>query len=519
MAIREVQDLHHQENQSAIEETFLIELKNISKSFPGVKTLDQVSFQLRPGEVHALVGENGAGKSSLVKIISGVYQPDEGEIYLFGKKRTNLNPRLTRDLGIAVIHQELSLVPQMNAVQNLYLGREKETSGLLINHRKAKREAKAIFERLDLQIDLDLPVRHLPLAQQQMIEIARCLHLGAKVIIMDEPTSSLTEKEVRNLFDLVESLKKQNIGIVYISHFLNEIFELCDRATVLRDGLLIDTVSISSVTEDDLTRMMVGRDLSGVQFRVNRPSKGSEVLRVENLTYKDQVRNVSFQLREGEILGLAGIVGAGRTTLARLIIGDLIPDEGKIFVNQQEKSIRSPQDAIREGIAYVPEDRKSKGLVLGLTIKENIILPIIKRLATKGWLKESSKKKVAKKYVDELKIKPPHLHLETRNLSGGNQQKVVLAKWLAADSKIFIFNEPTRGIDIGAKHEIYRLLDELAKNGCAILLISSEMPELLGLSDRIAVMRQGVITKEFPIEEASEDLIIKHMIDYGGETA
>lgn len=511
--------LHQTENQSAVQEELLIELKNVSKSFPGVKTLDQVSFQLRPGEVHALVGENGAGKSSLIKIISGVYQPDEGEIYLFGKKRTNLNPRITRDLGIAVIHQELSLVPQMNAVQNLFLGRENASSGFLLNHKKAKKEATEIFERLDLKIDLDTPVHHLPLAQQQMIEIARCLHLGAKVIIMDEPTSSLTEKEVRNLFNLVESLKKQNIGIVYISHFFNEIFQLSDRATILRDGLLIDTVSISSVTEDDLTRMMVGRDLSGIKFRTFRQSQKSEVLRIENLTYKDEVQNVSLQLHEGEILGLAGIVGAGRTTLARLIMGDLIPNQGKIYINGEERLIRRPQDAIRAGIAYVPEDRKGKGLVLGLSIKENITLPIIKRLTNKGWVRNASKEQVAKKYINELKIKPPHLNLETRNLSGGNQQKVVLAKWLAAESKIFIFNEPTRGIDIGAKHEIYRLLDELAKNGCAILLISSEMTELLGLSDRIAVMRQGIITKEFPIEEATEDLIIKHAIDYGGETA
>lgn len=511
--------LQPMEHQPSIQEDLLIELKNISKSFPGVKTLDRVSFQLRLGEVHALVGENGAGKSSLIKIISGVYQPDEGEIYLFGKKRTNLNPRITRDLGIAVIHQELSLVPQMNAVQNLFLGREQATSGFLLNHKRAKKKAKEIFERLELTIDLDKPVHHLSLAQQQMIEIARCLHQGAKVIIMDEPTSSLTEKEVRNLFDLVESLKKQNIGIVYISHFLNEIFQLSDRATVLRDGMLIDTVPIASVTEDDLTQMMVGRDLSGVQFRTDRQSTKREVLRIENLTYQDKVQNLSLRLHEGEILGLAGIVGAGRTTLARLIVGDLIPDQGKIYVNGEEKSIHGPQDAIQAGIAYVPEDRKGKGLVLGLSVKENITLPIIRKLTNKGWIRNTSKEAVAKKYIQELKIKPPHIDLETRNLSGGNQQKVVLAKWLAAESNIFIFNEPTRGIDIGAKYEIYRLLDELAKNGCAILLISSEMPELLGLSDRIAVMRQGVITKECSIEEASEDLIIKYMIDYGGETA
>lgn len=511
--------MHQMEHQTSTKEELLIELKNISKSFPGVKTLDRVSFQLRPGEVHALVGENGAGKSTLIKIISGVYQPDEGEIYLFGKKRTNLNPRITRDLGIAVIHQELSLVPQMNAVQNLFLGRETETSGFLIDHRRAKKKAKEIFDRLELTIDLDTPVRHLSLAQQQMIEIARCLQQGAKVIIMDEPTSSLTEKEVRNLFDLVEALKKQQMGIIYISHFLNEIFQLSDRATILRDGVLIDTVPIASVTEDDLCRMMVGRDLSEVQYRTVRQPGKHEALRIENLTYKDKIQNVSLRLHKGEILGLAGIVGAGRTTLARLIIGDLTPDQGKIYINGQEKSIHSPRDAIQAGIAYVPEDRKGKGLVLGLSIKENIVLPIIKKLTNKGWIRNTSKEKVAKKYIHELKIKPPHVNLATRNLSGGNQQKVVLAKWLAAESKIFIFNEPTRGIDIGAKYEIYRLLDKLAKKGHAILLISSEMPELLGLSDRIVVMRQGVITKECPIEEATEDLIIKHMIDYGGETA
>lgn len=492
---------------------YLIHVKGVSKSFPGVKTLDQVEFTLRPGEVHALVGENGAGKSSLMKIISGVYQPDEGEITMFGQVRKNLTPRATRDLGISMIHQELSLVPQMNAIQNLFLGDEKiGSTPLLLDNKKSRKAAENIFKQLEIDIDLDVPVKDLPLAKQQMIEISRCLYTGAKVIIMDEPTSSLSEKEVRSLFKLINYLKKQNVGIIYISHFFEELFEICDCATILRDGKFIDHVQMSNVTKDDLVRMMVGRDLSG-QFERSKREKGEEVLRIENFTSGHDVQNVSLSLHAGEVVGLAGIIGAGRTTLARMIIGDILKDEGKIYLNGKHINIKSPLHAIQSKIAYIPEDRKGKGLILGMDISGNTTLPILNKVINKGLLNRGKLVEITKKYIKDLNIKPSNHKMMARNLSGGNQQKIVLAKWLAANARIFIFNEPTRGIDIGAKREIYKLIDRLTLEGAAVLLISSELPELLGLSDRIMVMRQGKITKTWKTEETSEELIVKYALD------
>jgi ribose transport system ATP-binding protein len=496
----------------------LIRIEGVSKSFPGVKTLDRVSFTLRAGEVNALVGENGAGKSSLMKIITGVYQPDEGEIYLFGEKRRHLTPRLTRDLGISMIHQELSLVPQMNAVQNLLLGREIVGMRPFLDLKKSRKEAQAIFERLELDVDLNVPVSQLPIAQQQMIEIGRCLYAKSKVIIMDEPTSSLTEKEVRKLLQLVKTLKEEKIGIIYISHFLKEIFQVSDRCTVLRDGKLIDVVQTAETNEDNLVRMMVGRELSELRVRSDRP-KGREVLRLDQVSNGRDVKDVSLTINEGEIVGLAGIIGAGRTSLARMIIGDMPVVRGQMLIRGKPVNFSRPRDAIKAGIAYIPEDRKGKGLVLGMSVASNISLPVLNRMTRQGLIRHSLIYREADRHVHNLNIKPANYQNIVRNLSGGNQQKVVLGKWLAANANIFIFNEPTRGIDIGAKREIYKLMDELAQKGAAILLISSELPELLGVSDRIAVMNQGYLVKEWPVEEASEELIVKYALDQGGENA
>jgi len=494
-------------------ENLLIQAKEISKSFPGVKTLNKVNFNLKEGEVHGLIGENGAGKSSLMKVISGVYQPDAGEVHLFGEERNNLTPKLTKELGIAMIHQELSLVPQMNAVENLFLGNEKKSYfSWFVDYKSAVSEAKKIFKQLEIDINLKVPVQELPLAQQQMIEIARCLFLGAKVIIMDEPTSSLTNYEIEKLFDLIRSLKKEKVGIIYISHFLQELFDIGDRSTVLRDGNFVGEVSMNEVTEEDLHRMMVGRDLDEHIIKEFNTKK-TEHFRIENFTnHQRKIENISLSVFEGEIVGLAGIIGMGRTDIARMIIGDLERDKGEIYIKNKMVNIKSPEDAINYGIAYVPEDRKGEGLVLGMSVKDNIALPNLRKLQRSGILQHSNIEKESDYYVNELNIKTPNSDQIVLNLSGGNQQKVILAKWMAAKSKIFIFNEPTRGIDVGAKREIYKLMNSLTKEGVSIILISSDLPEILGLSDRIMVMREGEITKEIKQEEATEELIVKHAL-------
>jgi ribose transport system ATP-binding protein len=486
----------------------LLEMHGISKTYPGVQALKGIDLRLGAGEVLGLVGENGAGKSTLMKILSGAIQADGGEIRLLGQPVQITDPRHARDLGIAMIHQELALVPQFSAVQNLFMGRELTLRNGVLDWGRARAETKAILARFNLSINVDRPVSQLPLAIRQMIEIARAISSGARIVIMDEPTSSLTAHETEELFRVTRSLRDEGVGVIYISHHLEELFHLCDRATVLRDGALVGTVDIANSSRDQIVRMMVGREPSEFAKREHL-EPGEEVLRVEGITRAGVLRDVSLTVRKGEVVGLAGLVGAGRSELARAIIGADPIDAGRVLLNGREVRIRTPEDAARVGIAYVPEDRKGQGLVLGMSIEANVTLPILKKLTRWGLLRTRRRREVAQKLVNDVQMRPPDVRRLAMQLSGGNQQKVVLGKWLGDNATVFILDEPTRGIDVGAKVEIYNLIDRLAHAGAGILLISSELPEILGLSDRVGVMRQGRIVDQCSRAEATEERIVQ----------
>jgi ribose transport system ATP-binding protein len=491
-----------------MDDQFLLEMDGISKVYPGVQALKGVDLRLRRGEILALVGENGAGKSTVMKVLSGATHADAGEIRLGGQPVHIIDPRHARDLGIAMIHQELALVPQFSAVQNLFMGRELTRTGGVLDWGRARAEAKRILAGFNISLDVDRPVMNLPLAIRQMIEIARAVSSGARIVIMDEPTSSLTAHEAQDLFRVTHSLREQSVGVIYISHHLEELFHLCDRATVLRDGSLVGTVDIADTTRDQIVRMMVGREPSEFAKR-DHLAPGAEALRVEGMSRSGVLQDVSLAVHRGEVLGLAGLVGAGRSELARAIIGADPIDTGRVMLHGQEVRIRTPEDAAKAGIAYVPEDRKRQGLVLGMSIEANITLPILPRLAPHGWLSTRRRHDIAQGLAGEVQVRPPNVRRLAMQLSGGNQQKVVLGKWLGDQASVFILDEPTRGIDVGAKVEIYQLIDRLAHAGAAILLISSELPEILGLSDRVAVMRQGRIVDQCPRAEATEERIVQ----------
>ncbi len=492
----------------------LLEMTGITKSYPGVQALRGIDLQLRAGEVLALVGENGAGKSTLMKVLSGAILADSGEVRLLGQLVQIADPRHARDLGIAMIHQELALVPQFSAVQNLFMGRELTLGGAVLDWRRARAEARAILARFNLAIDVDRPVARFPLAIRQMIEIARAVSSGARIVIMDEPTSSLTATETDDLFRVTRSLRDEGVGVIYISHHLEELFHICDRAVVLRDGELAGTVEIAAASRDQIVRMMVGREPSEFAKREHL-EPGDEALRVEGISSTGVLHDISLTVRKGEVLGLAGLVGAGRSELARVIIGADPMTAGRVFLAGKEVRIRTPEDAANAGIAYVPEDRKGQGLVLGMPIEANITLPILPKLARWGILNTRRRRTVAQKLVGDVQMRPPDVRRLAMQLSGGNQQKVVLGKWLGDNASVFILDEPTRGIDVGAKVEIYTLIDRLARAGAAILLISSELPEILGLSDRIAVMRGGRIVDECARADATEERIVQAAMGRG----
>jgi ribose transport system ATP-binding protein len=488
--------------------TPLLDMRDITKTYPGVQALKQVNLDLRAGEILALVGENGAGKSTLMKVLSGAILPDSGEIWLAGQRVQMTDPRHARDLGIAMIHQELALAPQFSATQNLFMGREVTGRGGLIDWRAAREEARRILARFDLEIDVDRPVARMPLAIRQMIEIARAVSLGARIVIMDEPTSSLTTHETENLFKVTRQLRDEGVGIIYISHHLEELFALCDRALVLRDGAGVGSVILANTDRDQLVRMMVGREPSEFAQREPLPP-GPELLRVENVTRAGVLHGCSLTVRQGEVVGLAGLVGAGRSELARAIIGADPMDSGRVLLRGQVVRVRSPEDSAKAGIAYVPEDRKGQGLVLGMPIEANLTLPILPKLTKWGILRTRERRTLAQKLAADVQMRPPDVRRQVGKLSGGNQQKVVLGKWLGDNASVFILDEPTRGIDVGAKVEIYTLIDRLARAGAGVLLISSELPEILGLSDRIAVMRQGRIVDESSRADATEERIVQ----------
>lgn len=492
-----------------MKEDYILEVRNIHKSFAGTKeVLDSVDFQLIKGEIHALIGENGAGKSTLIKIISGVLQPDLGRIILEGKEVKFKDPLDAQIHGIAAVYQEPAVFPNLSVAENIFTGHYKTNSfSKRLDWKEMYSEALSLLKSLGLEIDPRLPVKSLSIAERQIIEIARVLSINPKILIMDEPTSALTLEETKRLFTIMKKLKEAGTSIIFISHRLEEVFEIADRVTVLRDGHYIGTKKVSEASIDELIQMMVGRTLKDM-YPKEEIKKGDVILRVEKLTKEGEFYDVSFELHRGEVLGIAGLVGAGRTELAQAIFGIRRLNAGKIYINNQEVKISSPNDAIRHGIVYVPEDRHQHGVILQMDITCNITLPILKQLSMKGWIDRESEKELAKRYYELLDIRGIGLWQKVLTLSGGNQQKVVLAKWLATSPKILILDEPTRGIDVGAKVAIYQFINRLAREGYGIILISSELPEVLGMSDNILVMHEGKIVGKFSRKEATQEKVL-----------
>lgn len=487
---------------------YVLQLKNVKKTYPGVVALDDVSLDVRKGEVHALVGENGAGKSTLIKTCSGAVIPDSGDIVINGKTFHSMNPRLSIENGIAIIYQEFNLVGDLSVAENIFLGRAIR-NGIVIDKKEMVKESEKVFEKLHIHIDPNELVRNLTVGYQQMVEIGKAIQQDVKLLIMDEPSAPLTAAEAESLFKIVDTLKKNGVSIIYISHRLDEIFRLSDRVTVLRDGHYIKTVDTKDTNVDELISMMVGRTLNE-KFPGREPCIGEEtILEVKNLCGNGD-EDISFSLKKGEILGLGGLIGAGRTELAQMIFGVAEKTSGQIIFKGREINPKSPRDAINLGIALVPEDRKQAGVLLGLSIKQNINMPIYERISRLSVIRKRKECSIADTYVKELGIKTPSVEQLSKNLSGGNQQKVVLAKWLAANSELIIFDEPTRGIDVGAKYEIYKLMNDLVEKGKTILLISSEMEELMGMSDRILVLAEGKATGELDRNSFSQETIMNY---------
>jgi ribose transport system ATP-binding protein len=491
--------------------TPLVTIANLDKAFPGVQALRKARFELFPGEVHALVGENGAGKSTLMKVLAGIYLKDAGEIRIDGVPADIPSPRAAQDLGIGIIHQELNLMNDLTAAQNIFIGREpKRAFGLLLDEEALNRDAASIFARLNLRLDPRTEVGELTVAMQQMVEIAKALSFKSKVLIMDEPTAALNNTEIAELFRIIRRLKAEGVGIVYISHKMDELKEISDRVTVMRDGEYIGTVPTAATTMEAIISMMVGRSLTETKTSIPDASASETVLEVRNLRRGQAIRDVSFKLRKGEILGFAGLMGAGRTEVARAIFGADPLDGGEIIVRGKPVTIRSPRDAVRLGIGYLSEDRKRFGLATAMDVAANIVMPCLRRFLAFGiFLKARAIRETARSAIARLQIRTPSEAQEVRFLSGGNQQKIVIAKWLARDCEILFFDEPTRGIDVGAKNEIYKLLNALAAQGRAIVMISSELPEILRMSHRIAVMCEGRLTGELPGEGTTQEDIMR----------
>lgn len=489
--------------------TAILELKSITKQFPGVKAIDNVSLCLRKGDVLGLVGENGAGKSTLIKILSGAYRKEQGDILINGECVNISSPIDALRAGIAVIYQELSLVRQLNVVENLYLGRLIKNKAGFVDWRKMINETKIIFQKYKIDIPLDVPVRELSVAQCQLVEILRAISWGARIIIMDEPTSSLTNTEVEMLFGIIKELHSNEITVIYISHKIGELFRICNRVSVLKDGKNSGEFDINAITPDDIVSSMIGRKLE--TYYPNRASNkyNEELLRVENLNLDARVKNVSFSVHRGEILGFSGLVGSGRTEIMKSIFKAEHTATGSIYIEGKRIRIRNPKEAIKAGIAFVTEDRRYEGLVLVAPCCHNITLANFNSIKGKlGFIKIKKERELAKEHIYKLKIKTPNELSVVSELSGGNQQKVVVAKWLNTEAKIFIFDEPTRGIDVGAKSEIYQLMVDIANQGKAVIMVSSELPEVLGVCDRILVVCHGQISGEFNKEEATEQRIM-----------
>jgi|LSQX01.2.fsa_nt_gb ribose transport system ATP-binding protein len=490
----------------------ILKAVGITKEFPGVKALRNVNFEVEAGEVHGLIGENGAGKSTLVKILTGVYKQDSGQILLNGENVNIDNPHIAFEYGISVIHQELNLLRDLNVTTNVLLGGYFPKKGPFIDWKKANNEVQSYVNLVDDSISSKSIIRNMSISKAQLIEISKSFSRNAKIVFMDEPTSSLSNTEQEKLFKVIEEMKKKGVAVIYISHRLEEIMNICDRITVLRDGQYIDTLKVEDTNIDHLVSLMVGREVEDRYPKVYNQI-GEKMLEVKNLNIHNTLHNISFNVRKGEILGLYGLVGAGRTELARAIFGVDKIDSGEIFINSKKVKVNSVADAVDNGIALLTEDRKYQGLQMEMSVEENITIPCIncnsvKKDYFKGiFINRKATKRNTQEYIDLLKIRTPSINQKVKFLSGGNQQKVVLAKWLSTNPKIIIFDEPTRGIDVGTKVDIYLLMQQLAKEGAAIVMISSELPEVMGISDRIIVMREGNIVAEFNRDEATEEKI------------
>ena len=491
----------------------LLEMKGIGKTFPGVKALEGVNLTIREGQVHALLGENGAGKSTLIKILSGAYTKDEGQIFFEGKPVEIRGPHDAQALGISTIYQEFNLARDLTVAENIFLG-HLPRKGMTVDWATVKARSREILNTLGVTFSVDAHTSTLSVAEQQLVEIAKSLNRKTRILIMDEPSAVLGEKDLEKLFQVVRSLQAQGIGIIYISHRLKEIFEVADEVTILKDGRYVTTKNVSEVTMNDLVRLMIGRDLKDVYpKRTLTPS--DVLLEVHDVSQTKLLRDVSFQLHAGEIVGFAGIVGSGRTELARAIFG-ADPCIGEMRISGQPYKPRSPADAIHRGVALVTEDRKAQGLFLKLNVAVNTTISGLKQLCQLGVIRFARELNLVKRMIKDLSIKTPGPNFLVVNMSGGNQQKVVLARWLSIGTRVFILDEPTRGIDVGSKSEIYQIMDGLTKQGVGIIMISSELPEVLGMSDRIMVMRQGRIVKELSRAEASEEAIMKYAVGSEG---
>ncbi|MFU0832347.1 MAG: ABC transporter, ATP-binding protein [Oscillospiraceae bacterium] len=483
----------------------ILTMKGIDKSFPGVHALDHVDLELRKGEVLALMGENGAGKSTLMKVLTGIYKKDSGTITYEGREVEFNNPRQAQDAGIVIVHQELNMIGHLTVAQNIFIGREPR-SGPIIDDAKMNADAKKLFDQLNIDIDPRETMNRLTVGKQQMCEIAKAISHQAKVIVFDEPTAALTDAEIEQLFKIIRDLREKQLGIIYISHRMDEINRITDRVTVMRDGCYVGTLITKECTKDDIINMMVGRVIYETPKTESKVKPDAPVvLKVEHLNAGRMVQDVSFELRKGEILGVAGLMGAGRTEMARALFGADPKDSGDIYINGKKVDIRTPQQAVAAGLSYLSEDRKRYGLVLKKNLFENSTLTCLQNYCKGGcFINKQAERKVTQEYVEKLKIKTPGVDQLVVNLSGGNQQKVIIGKWLIGDADILIFDEPTRGIDVGAKQEIYELMNQLAEQGKSIIMISSEMAEILRMSDRIIVMCEGKITGELGIEEATQ---------------
>ena len=488
-----------------MDNNYILTLKNITKEFPGVKALDDVTINIERGTIHGLVGENGAGKSTLIKVLAGIYQPNKGEIILDGKPCRFNSPIEARRAGISVVHQEIKLAEPLSVAENMFLGNVQLKNGL-VDWKGMRRRAREIVEDLGMDIDINAQVSSLTVAKKQIVEIMHAINNNSRILIMDDPSAVLTDRELEVMFRIVKQLRDEGITIIYISHRLDEIFGLCSNVSVLRDGCHIDTIPVASVDRQGLINMMVGREM-GQEYPKEVGNVGGTILEVKNLS-RGILQDISFEVKSGEVFGISGLVGAGRTELARAILGIDKPESGEVYVRGKKVHYRTFADAIRDGLGLIPEDRKLQGLVQIMSVKRNTTLVNMKRVLRAGVISSSLEEKLSKEYADKLHVVTPSMETEVQYLSGGNQQKVVIAKWLFQNSEILFLDEPTRGIDVGAKAEIYRLINRMAKEGKTIIMISSEMPELLGLCDRIMVMHEGHKMGELNAAEATQEKIM-----------